>query len=98
MAHLRLQAQARALVAAILADTDTTISVWDGEDWALKRSRDTDAILEALGSTDADTVRVLRSGKPAGSFWLIYGNGPGELIADHGDNAYCNGIWNALNL
>lgn len=67
-----------------------TISVFDGEEYPLKRSRDKAVILETLGSTDSDSL-VLRKpdqmakDKPIGEILLIYGNGR-DVISDYTDN------------
>lgn len=94
---------ARALIDAILAK-GCAISVYDGEEWVLPAFGDhgTDpvAIYEALGSTDMDVVlavdATIQPDCKAGRFMLVYGNGPGELIADHTDNEFCNAIWAEL--
>ena len=84
---------ATALVDAILANPGHTISVNDGDGWAIRRSADRAKILEAMASTGEDTLAVFdANGDRLGSFWLIYGHGPGELIADHSDSAYAWGI------
>lgn len=76
------RAQAVWLVNSILAK-GWTISVNDGEEWTVKKSKDAAEILPALASTDNDTLRVRdAAGAVVGSAWLIWGNGPGELVAD----------------
>lgn len=86
--------QAEALVDLLLADGGT-VSVQDGEEWTLHRSADRAAVLAAMGTTGVDRLRwfLPSSHLPAGAFLLIYGNRPGELIADHSDNAVCNTLW-----
>ncbi len=84
------------LVNRILAD-GYTISVCDGEEWPVKRSTNADEILEGMGSTGEDMLKV-RSltetpGKSVAIFELIYGNGPGELIADSSDSEYAATIF-----
>lgn len=59
-----------------------------------KPTRDRDELLSALGEADSDEVELYRDGFRVGWFWLIYGNGPGELIADHTANDVCDGIYN----
>ncbi len=82
------------LVNRILADGHT-ISVYDGVDWPVKKSRDASVILEGMGSTGEDTLKVRDTdGKSVGTFWLVYGNGPGELIADTTCTDYVEGIFN----
>ena len=88
------QTEARILIEQLLAQPGATVSVYDGEEWALKRSRDLDTIMAALGSTDNDEL-VWRdaSGARLAWFWLIYGNSPGELIADHTANDDAERVW-----
>lgn len=84
---------ARALVDAILTNHGHTVSVYDGEAWAIRRSANRSKILEAMANTEEDKIAVFDvNGDRIGIFWLVYGNGPGELIADHSDNAYCHAI------
>lgn len=90
---------ARKLIKAALA-AGYCISVNDGEDWTVKLSTDTKTILDALCTTEADTI-VLRHAdtkERAGSFWLIYGNAEdgSELIADHTDNENCQRLYDTV--
>ena len=83
------------LVDTILAQGHS-ISVYDSEEWTVKRSTDRAAILDALATTDMDRIRVRDSGgNPLGSFDLIWGNDSDgtELIADHSDNEFCREIY-----
>jgi len=77
---------ARKLVRAILAQ-GWAVSVCDGEEWTVKKSRDRMTILSALASTSDDTLRVYDAEGllRLGFAWLIWGNDPEgrELIADH---------------
>ena len=76
------------------------ISVFDGEGYAVKCSRDGDRILSEMAATDMDSLIIHSSANNAviGRMRLIYGNDPegSELIADHTDNALCNAIWNEV--
>lgn len=72
-----------------------TVSVSDGEEWTVKRSREFDAIYSALATTGSDVLRVRdAAGNSAGSFVLIWGNDPAgsELIADYSANDVCESI------
>lgn len=63
------------------------LSVHDGEEFPVKRSRDRAEIIGALGSTDADTVVIRRAdGEKIGSVYLVYGNEPGVVICDNTDS------------
>jgi hypothetical protein len=73
-----------------------TISVFDGEEYVVKRSRDAEVIMNALGSTDHDTLTIrkpeqLAKDTPVGSILLIWGNHR-DLISDYTDNADTNAL------
>jgi hypothetical protein len=77
----------------IALEKNYSISVYDGEEYCLKRERDKPVILAALCSTEMDTL-VLRDvdhGQRIGSIMLIWGNDL-EVIADHSDNALTNEV------
>lgn len=78
---------------AYLIDAGCALSVHDGEETTVRYSTDRDAVLDALATTDADTLTAhFPDGSPV-AFWLIYGNGPGELIADHSDSLEADAAW-----
>lgn len=59
-----------------------SISVFDSEEFTLKRSTSRADIINALATTDSDTLRVRDSdGELIGHFILIWGNGE-DLISD----------------
>lgn len=60
---------------------DCSISVNDGGSFVLAGSRDAQAILRCLGTTDGDVLVLRRAGKRIGSVTLIYGNGA-DVVAD----------------
>jgi hypothetical protein len=75
------------LIADILS-AGHSVSVWDGEAWGLKLSKDAKAIREALATTDHDTIRIRDGADPKrliGSVVLIWGN-ECDLISDSSDN------------
>lgn len=86
---------ARRLVKAILAQ-GYAISVSDGEEYTVSKSRDYKQIIDALATTGVDYLRVrnLATGASEGVFMLLYGNAEdgSELIADYTDNAVCNAL------
>lgn len=80
---------AKAIVTDALAK-GWTVSVHDGEEWALAASADKAAILSAMGSTDSDTLRFrTSSGEKIGSIYLVWGNEE-DLLSDHTDVAPLN--------
>ncbi|NHN89841.1 hypothetical protein [Acetobacter conturbans] len=89
------QTAARKLVRAARA-AGYLVSVWEGEDFAIRRSDKESDILKNLGSTGQDRLDFIRPAaspdvKPTRVGWalLIYGNAPdgSELVADCSDNA-----------
>ena len=85
------------LVAAALA-AGYTVSVYDGEEYTVKRSRKSTEILEALATTGEDVLVIRDSaGERLGVLSLIWGNEEsGEcLIADHTDNDAMEALYQA---
>ena len=85
-------AVARHLVRAALAG-GYSLSVYDGEEWTVKRATKAAPILEALCSTGADVLRLRDTdGNPVGSFSLVWGNDETgeELLSDYSDNELCD--------
>ena len=74
-------------ISELLVDTllkENLISVNEGEETTVEKSQDRKQILDALETTEADTLFVYRpNGKRIGHFWLIWGNGR-DLISDYG--------------
>jgi len=82
---------ATALVDAALV-AGYSLSVHDGEEVTIIRSRDRDAVLSALATTDSDRLRFYREdGTKMGFAWLIWGNG-GDLISDWAANDECDSL------
>jgi hypothetical protein len=82
-------AAVRRLIGHALAQ-DWTVSVNDGEEWTVKKSRDSDEILAALATTGEDTLKFRDpEGKAVGTMYLVYqgGDNPGdEVVCDYSDN------------
>ncbi len=77
------QTEARAIIQRAIA-AGYTVSVNDGEEYVIKRSRDCEAIMATLFSTDSDWLLIRNAaGEKIGVIWFVYGNGPGELAADY---------------
>lgn len=61
-----------------------TVSVYDGETWALKHSDNCKIINAALFSTDFDTLLLRdKAGNNQGSIYCIYGNDGYDVISDY---------------
>lgn len=80
--------------------TTYRISVYDGEEYALKYNADKATILAAMFSTDHDTLHVTRfdnaeagvSECRCGWVTFIYGNGC-DVIHDYSDNEYSDRLF-----
>lgn len=87
----------RAIIRRLVRDVlngskESAISVFDGEDTVVSRSRDVDEIMSSLMSTeDGDELHIFHvSEEGLGAirvawFQCIYGNEPWEVIADYSD-------------
>jgi len=78
------------------------VSVFDGEEYVLKRSTSFTAIQSELGGTGEDQLVILNSlGEQIGWFFLIYDNGsegePMVVISDLQANPFCEAIYNQLD-
>lgn len=82
------------------------LSVSDGEEWTVQRSRSAPEILGALATTDGDYVRLWTQDgatdgdgnagmRTVGWFYLVYGNAEdgSELIADYAGRDICDALW-----
>jgi hypothetical protein len=66
---------------------DLTISVWDGEEWQVKRSSSYKAIKDAIESVEVAELRIRNSeGNCLGWAQIIPDLDPEETLADHTDN------------
>ena len=70
--------------------TDHTISVFDGEEWPVKRSTDRAQIIESIESVEQAelTIRDASGNKVFWAFIIPFGVEPDETIADCSDNAF----------
>ena len=64
-----------------------SISVYDGETWAVKRSKDTQEILDAITSVEEAQLRIRAEDKHGWALVVPYGVAPDETIADYGECA-----------
>ncbi|ESY35389.1 hypothetical protein NKK48_30255 [Mesorhizobium sp. C386A] len=62
------------------------VSVYDGEEWALKKSGDYEKITHEIAATDATELvfRKAEDGSKVGWLQLIHGNDE-DVISDHSD-------------
>lgn len=77
---------AEQLIARILT-AGYRISVYDGEEWAIKRNVDPLKIIDAMGNTDSDTLRLTKLGNVIGdgNIFLVWGNADdgSDLVSDY---------------
>lgn len=60
------------------------LSYFDGEEWPVKNSRNLSDIMAETHGTDCAAIRVSRAnGDRIGTFDIVYGNSPSEVIADY---------------
>lgn len=74
------------LVVDILASEQYTISVWDGEAFAVEFSQNLDEIMDALGHAEAEIICLTSNedgSRHAGRIWLIYGNDGHDVVHDY---------------
>jgi len=65
---------------------DFVVSVWDGEEWQVKRSQCLKDIVDAVKSVEEATVRFYnKNGDKQGSAWVTAYGDPEETIIDHTD-------------
>ena len=69
-----------------------TISVWDGEEWQVKRSTDYDAIFAAIDSVEAAQLRIRSSDGELMAWALVclFDLSPDETIINYTNNDYMN--------
>lgn len=66
-------------------DAGWMVSLFDGEEWALRGERDAAKIISELGATCEEQIVLHEPStkKKVGWVLLVWGNFPSELIADH---------------
>lgn len=73
-----------------------TVSVWDGGEWQVKRSKSLKAIMEAVKSVEEAQLRIRNGDEVVG--WArvsIYGVDPEETVIDTSDNDFMNAWWDS---
>ena len=72
-----------------------TVSVWDGEEWQVKRSSGFREIIDAVKSVEEATIRIRSAEGDVVASALVsdYGLQPDETVIDWTDNEFMEG-WN----
>lgn len=61
-----------------------TVSVFDSEEWTVKKSSDKAEIMDAIFTTDMDTLALHRAdGTRVGNVLLVYGNDGPDVVSDY---------------
>jgi hypothetical protein len=74
------------------------VSVYDGEEWQVKKSGDAKAICDAIESVDEASI-IIRDADPfiiaytARAYVSAYGLGPDETVIDYTDNEWMEEWW-----
>lgn len=63
------------------------VSVFDGEEWSVKRSTNEREVMAEIYATDMETLAFRKSdGELVGKVWLVYGNSASEVMSDWSDS------------
>lgn len=74
----------------ILLEKGYMVSIFDSEEWSVKKSTDRALLIDNVAATDFEKYAVRDAEeKLLGVFVLVYGNSVEELISDHTDNEFC---------
>lgn len=74
---------------------DCTVSVFDGEEWPVKKSTDYTEITAAIGTTDETNIRVrgmFEWAEAVANFAFIHGNLPSEVLCDMTDTPFARSL------
>jgi hypothetical protein len=84
----------RAIISRLVKDglkLGYVVSVCDGEEWTVKKSKSYKAVMNAIQTTDEDILRFRKeNGELVGSFYMVYGNDGYDVISDYSDNELSN--------
>ena len=82
----------RNLVAYALAN-NCTVSVWDGEEFQVKKCTSFKRIVEAIESVEEANLKIRYNGDEVVGFALVsaYGLAPDETVIDFSDNDWMKG-------
>ena len=79
----------RRIVKAVIKsaiDAGGSVSLYDGGEWTVKKSRDAKVLANAIMSVDEESLRIHNAaGESIGTVYLVYGNDGYDVICDHTD-------------
>lgn len=64
-----------------------TVGLHDGEDFAISRSTDADAVMAHTHSTDEQVLVLVGPGGDHANVWLVYGNDGWDVVSDYTTSA-----------
>ena len=82
-------------------DTHHVVSVWDGEEWQVKRCAVLKDIIDAIESVDEAQIRIRDAADGTSRGWALvspFGLADDETVMDHTDNEFMNGWFNQYEL
>lgn len=72
-------------IATKVVENNYTISVFDGEEYPVKKSGNVEDIMSAVGATDETTFRIRNEGgETIGFIYFVHGNGE-DVVSDWSD-------------
>ncbi len=76
-------------------DNNCVVSVWDGEEWQVKRSNKSKEITDAIESVDEAQIKIYDTeGKTMGwALTIAYGVDDDETVADHTMTEFMDQWW-----
>lgn len=70
------------------------VSLFDSEEWSVKKSTDFTELADWIHATDEQILRWRDpAGELIGGFHIVYGNSAAEVIADHSANDRCEAAY-----
>jgi len=82
----------KSLVKFALAD-NKVVSVWDGEEFQVKRSDKYQDIIDAIESVEECSLTIRDTDGVVGTALIIHDTGDDENVADFSDNDFMNRWW-----
>ena len=77
------------LVKHAINDMGFAVSVWDGEEWQVKRSTSVAAVMDAIESVDESALRFRdKDGERQGWADIVLGNDGGDEVSDYSMNVW----------